>query len=217
MSCRVSVATTQRCATLNCPRGSRELAMLLPVLWLLSAAATARSSGHGVGGGAGGVAVLSNTALPKDQHGLPLITGEASVLFTHGFWYFYFNNWGGCACAWTCTRHDPPACNATCALNKTDPLHTLEVYRTRDLVQWEHLGVAFRQPDGAAGGDLERPHVVFCKRTGTFVLWWERSFAVGGTAGPFSIACKQLIRTPPIKNTTSTCSSMTTGPRIMSV
>lgn len=146
----------------------------------------------------GGVAVLDNTVLPKDQNGDPLITGESSVLFTQGFWYFYFNNWvGGCACAWTCTRHEPPACNTTCAVNKTDPLHTLEVYRTRDLVQWEHLGLAFRQPDGAAGGDFERPHVVLCKRTGKFVLWWERSFAVGGTsyavatsddpAGPFSM------------------------------
>lgn len=153
---------------------------------------------HGAGRGTSRVAVLDNTALPRDQHGLPLITGEASVLFTRGFWYFYFNNWvGGCACAWTCTRHAPPACDATCAANQTDPLHTLEVYRTRDLVQWQHLGVAFRQPDGAAGGELERPHVVFCRRTSQFVLWWERSFAVGGTsyavgtssdpAGPFTM------------------------------
>ena len=148
--------------------------------------------------GTAGVAVLDNTALPKDQHGLSLITGEASVLFTKGFWYFYFNNWvGGCACGWTCTRHAPPACNVKCSANMTDPLHTVVVYRTRDLVRWENLGVAFRQPDGAAGGELERPHVVLCAATGQFVLWWERSFAAGGTsyavgtskdpAGPFSM------------------------------
>ena len=45
--------------------------------------------------GRGGVAVLDNIALPKDQNGLALITGEASVVFSKGLWLFYFNNWVG--------------------------------------------------------------------------------------------------------------------------
>eukprot|EP00038_Savillea_parva_P002357 m.113647 g.113647 ORF g.113647 m.113647 type:complete len:402 (-) comp10811_c0_seq4:2646-3851(-) len=170
------------------------MVMLLLPLSLRSASA----AGHNNSRADGFTVILDNTALPTDRQGLPLITGEASVLFVEGAWYFYFNNWvGGCACAWTCTRHEPPACNATCSLNMTDPLHTVVVYRSRNLVQWENLGVAFQQPDGAAGGDLERPHVILCERTGQFVLWWERSFALGGTsyavatangpAGPFTM------------------------------
>jgi hypothetical protein len=100
-----------------------------------------------------------------------------------GFWYFHFNNWvGGCGCGWTCTHHDLPACNTKCAANGTDPLHTVVAYRTRGFVQWESLGVVFRQPDGRAGGELERPHVIMCERTSQCVLWWERSQAVGGTS-----------------------------------
>ena len=38
--------------------------------------------------------VLSNEHLPVDQHGVPLITGEASALVHGGVYYFYFNNWG---------------------------------------------------------------------------------------------------------------------------
>ena len=36
---------------------------------------------------------LSNVALPKDQNGEQLITGEASSMAHEGSWYFYFNNW----------------------------------------------------------------------------------------------------------------------------
>ena len=42
-------------------------------------------------------AVLSNTALPVDDRGQLLLTGEASVVFAQGAFYLFFNNWGGCA------------------------------------------------------------------------------------------------------------------------
>ena len=38
--------------------------------------------------------VLSNEHLPVDQHGVPLITGEASALVHGVAYYFFFNNWG---------------------------------------------------------------------------------------------------------------------------
>ena len=44
-------------------------------------------------GGALQSVTLSNTALPLDQHGNSLITGEASVLQApDGYYYFYFNS-----------------------------------------------------------------------------------------------------------------------------
>ena len=39
---------------------------------------------------------VSNVALPEDQNGNLLLTGEATVLVKDGTYYFYFNNWGGC-------------------------------------------------------------------------------------------------------------------------
>ena len=39
---------------------------------------------------------LSNIELPMDQHGIRLLTGEASVLAHGERFYFYFNNWGPC-------------------------------------------------------------------------------------------------------------------------
>ena len=58
--------------------------------------------------------VLSNEHLPVDQHGVPLITGEASALVHGGAYYFFFNNWGYvcarvhvycvCVCLCVCER-----------------------------------------------------------------------------------------------------------------
>ncbi len=39
---------------------------------------------------------LSNVALPTDQNGEKLITGEADVLKHGDTYYLYFNNWGPC-------------------------------------------------------------------------------------------------------------------------
>ena len=41
-------------------------------------------------------AKLSNIALPRDQHGEKLITGEASVLEFEGEYYFYVSHEGCC-------------------------------------------------------------------------------------------------------------------------
>lgn len=37
---------------------------------------------------------LSNTQLPRDQHGNEIITGEAGCVEHNGTFYFYFNDWG---------------------------------------------------------------------------------------------------------------------------
>ena len=46
---------------------------------------------------------LSNVALPRDQHGNPIMTGETDVLSHDGSFYVYVNNWGGCADVDCCT------------------------------------------------------------------------------------------------------------------
>ena len=66
-----------------------------------------------LGTGAGGV-VLSNTDLPLDTSGAPLITGETSVVAVNGTYYFYVNNWGGCKTGTTPAIHPTPLCPATC-------------------------------------------------------------------------------------------------------
>lgn len=39
---------------------------------------------------------LSNTRLPLDTTGAPLLTGEISVLAHEGLFYLYSNVWGDC-------------------------------------------------------------------------------------------------------------------------
>jgi len=166
------------------------------------AAATAAASCAVVvahGGVAGGAATLSNVALPTDQNGDKLITGEASAMAHDGAYYFYFNNWGNCpgvdcckssaGCA-TCCFNDPPipytpGCgNLT---NGSDPYgvyHTIQAYKTTDFTTWENLGVALDLKHRHAGTEF-RPCVVFNKKTGMFVMWYEDR---GGTQKGYNIA-----------------------------
>ena len=62
---------------------------------------------------------LSNTALPLDTNGNPLITGEATMLQSpvDGSFYAFMNDWGGCpgidccdgshGCAYCCFQFAP--------------------------------------------------------------------------------------------------------------
>lgn len=90
----------------------------------------------------GHVTVLNNERLPVDTRGNPLLTGEASVLWSPDelAWYAYFNNWGSCG--------DVNCCNATfgCACCCFRVLqgdcvyadgHVVVVYRTTDFATWE--------------------------------------------------------------------------------
>lgn len=146
--------------------------------------------------------MLSNVALPRDQHGQPLITGEASVLAHGGIWYFYFNDWGACpgvdccdsagGCA-SCCFDRPPHPMEACS-NPSGANHTVRAYATADLAAWTDLGVALPQRARHAGIEF-RPCVVFNAATGLFVMWYEDRYdgshgynvAVARTpAGPFT-------------------------------
>lgn len=130
---------------------------------------------------------LSNTALPRDQNGEPLITGEADVLEHDGAYYFYFNNWGSCpgvnccdaaaGCATCCFDRPPhpylPGCGDK--NNGSDPYglyHTIQVYKTIDFVTWQNLGVALPLSARLPGIEF-RPHVVYNPKIKLFLMWFE--------------------------------------------
>jgi beta-xylosidase len=129
---------------------------------------------------------LSNLALPVDLQGEQVITGEASVLLHRGFYYFYFNNWGSCpgvdccssttGCASCCFddyAHYLPGCADK--NNGSSPYglyHTVQVYRTHDLAQWENLGTALPLTSRKPGIEF-RPCVVYNAKADEFVMWYE--------------------------------------------
>ena len=126
---------------------------------------------------------LSNTHLPRDTDGNLLVTGETSVLQpTAGDgedtnYYMYVNDWGNCSnfpgidtcssvggCA-SCARRSPQNCIY-------DTTHVVQAYRTPDFSTFYNLGVVLplsaRHP-----GYLFRPHVVYNRKTATYVMWFE--------------------------------------------
>ena len=130
--------------------------------------------------------ILSNVALPLDQHGEKIITGEADVLLKDGVYYMYFNNWGDCPGVNCCS--DPAGC-ATCCFktfkhylpgcgdfnNGSDPYglyHTVQAYSTKDFKTWTNLGVALSLKDRLPGTEF-RPHVLYNKKTKLFNMWFE--------------------------------------------
>ena len=122
---------------------------------------------------------LSNTELPVDTKGRPLITGETSVLKVGVWYYYYVNNWGECRPVDCCSS--PGGCASCCYVPSTSAFpdacvftgnHSVVVYRTADFRRWEKIGVALSTHRRPAGIEF-RPHVVFNKHTKQYVLWYE--------------------------------------------
>jgi hypothetical protein len=156
----------------------------------------------GLASAAARTATLSNEALPLDQHGHEIITGEASALVHGGKVYFYFNDWGSCpgvdccdsaaGCA-SCCFDKPPHPMLACS-NPYGTNHTIRAYETSDLMQWTDLGIALPLSARHAGIEF-RPCVVYNQATQKFVMWYEDRYdgssgynvAVATTpAGPFT-------------------------------
>jgi len=128
---------------------------------------------------------VSNTQLPVDQNNDPIITGEASVLVGpagtpySGFYYFYFNNWGGCSGVNCCTSltgcasccFNPPSAKYPDACVYTTN-HSVVVYKTPDFSTWIFLGEALPEKARKAGIEF-RPQVVYNNLTKQFVMWYE--------------------------------------------
>ena len=150
----------------------RHFAACVPTALLILVAA------KGFAASDGGV-VLSNTELPLDEEGRPLITGETSVVTVNGTHYVYVNDWGSCASIDCCASSG--GCASCCFVPPTkqypDPCvfatgHRVLVYATTDLQHWRFLGVAL-SPDSRPRGIEFRPHVVYNDHTHKFVMWYE--------------------------------------------
>ena len=131
---------------------------------------------------------LSNVALPVDQHGEKLITGEADIVEHEGAWYMYFNNWGTCpgvdcckssaGCASCCFDNPPTPFAKGCekgARNSSDPYgdyHSVQAYKTTDFKTFTNLGVALPMTKRLPGCEF-RPHVLYNNKTKLFVMWFE--------------------------------------------
>jgi len=128
------------------------------------------------------------------------------MLFHDGAYYLYFNNWGTCPGVNCC---DTPAGCATCCFDKPphpylpgcgDPAngsnpyglyHTIQVYRTMDFIAFEDMGIALALTARLPGTEF-RPHVVYCSKTDTFLMWYEdrgsnlHGYAVAQAKGEWS-------------------------------
>jgi len=140
---------------------------------------------------------LSNTKLPLDSSGNPLLTGEATLLQSpvDSAWYLYTNHWGGCkginccegvhGCAYCCFAF-PPYSDPCVYTNN----HSVLVYRTVNFESWDYLGVALSTSARREGIEF-RPQVV---HNGTdYVLWYEDRWANGTKNSGYAVAAS---RTP---------------------
>jgi hypothetical protein len=150
------------------------------------------------------VSVLSNTALPNDTAGVPVLTGELSLLSVPPLVYYYVNDWGGCAgvdccpssggCASCCFSPPSPQYPDPCVYTGN---HSVFLYSTADFSSWRPLGAVLSPSNRLAGIEF-RPQVVYNKATRKFVLWYEDRWLNGtsnpgyavatadGAAGPFT-------------------------------
>jgi len=161
---------------------------------------------------------LPNKALPRDQNGDEIFTGEGSTMKYGNSYYFYFNDWTttcpGVDCCNTsegCAGHcygkpDQPPYVSGCAdpNNGSNPYglyHIVRVYKTEDFKVFENLGTALELANRPAG-IIFRPHVIFNKNTGLFVMWLdmvEQGYRVATAAqpeGPFKVVSSTAIPMP---------------------
>ena len=124
----------------------------------------------------------------KDTEGKLIQAHGAGVLFHCGLYYLYGENKAG--------PTKPGGCGA-----RVDVIG-IECYSSPDLVRWTDCGLALKAVPDDEGHDLhparvvERPKVVFNRKTGKFVMWmhvdaWDYTAARAGVAvsdfptGPF--------------------------------
>ena len=133
---------------------------------------------------------LSNTALPLDTAGTPLLTGELSVLAHNGTFYFYANDWGACKGVDCCPS--AAGCASCCFAGPADPCvytanHSVVLYSTTDFATWTPHGEVLGAGARRAGIEF-RPQVVFCAESGLFVMWYEDRWSTGGANPGYAVA-----------------------------
>lgn len=104
----------------------------------------------------------------NDTSGKPINAHGAGVLFHQGAYYLYGEVKEG--------RAYVPACNAAWGGTRT-VAGGVSCYRSTDLLHWENLGIVLPSVPDDPNHDLhcdkviERPKVIYNKKTGKFVMW----------------------------------------------
>ena len=140
------------------------------------------------------VTVLSNRQLPNDTAGVPLLTGELTVLSVPPLYYYYVNNWGGCAgvdccassggCASCCFSPPSPQYPDPCVYTAN---HSVSVYSTADFASFKPLGVVLSPATRLPGIEF-RPQVVYNAATKKFVLFYEDRWLNGSSNPGYAVA-----------------------------
>ena len=145
----------------------------LPLLFLLLLCTCDRAPDDSENA-AGATVTLSNVTPRMTADGQIVDAHDGRVIEFDGQYYWYGTQYG-----------------TTNGFTKANAYH---VYRSDDLVTWEHLGPALVDPPA---GVYYRPHVIFNEATGKYVFWynwypelWDGHFGVAvadSPAGPFEI------------------------------
>jgi hypothetical protein len=131
---------------------------------------------------------LSNTRLPVDQNGNPVLTGEMTISTLNATHFCILtNNWGGCpgidcctsgACASCCFSPPSARYNDTCVYTGN---HTVEAYVT-DLSTWTYMGPALTLAERLPGIEF-RPQLLHRPSDNTWVMWYEDRWPSGKQDG----------------------------------
>jgi hypothetical protein len=104
-----------------------------------------------------------------DTNGVPINAHGGGILYHHGHYYWYGEH-----------KIEGEAGNRA---------HVgVHVYRSRDLIEWEEAGIALAVSEDPAseivrGCILERPKVIYNRRSGKFVMWFHLEPAGRGYTG----------------------------------
>ena len=162
------------------------------------------------------IATLSNTALPIDTDGNTLYTGEASFLYYDNYYYLYLNDWGNCSGINCCTEKFSSSCASCCFTSLPNDCvyadgHNIRVYRTKNFVSWENMGIALSS-SYYIPGVIFRPHVLYNSQTKKFIMWYEDRWTNGTSNPGYAISLSNTPDGPFIRYNDSV--HMTTGYKI---
>lgn len=115
-------------------------------------------------------AIIRPGAVWTDSSGKPINAHGGGVLHHGGTYYWYGEIKQG--------KTYTPDCNKSWGGTRVDVVG-VSCYSSKDLVNWENRGIALAAVPGDPSHDLhplkvvERPKVVFNKKTGKFVMWFH--------------------------------------------
>jgi len=108
--------------------------------------------------------ILNNTNW-NDTDNNPILAHDGGISQFNGVYYWYGCDYSG---------NPTGKYGLDAYVNKVN--NGTNVYTSVDLKNWKFEGVALDKPENLKGiigkGSIHRPHVIFCKKTGKYVLWF---------------------------------------------